>query len=503
MAGTKNILAFFYGTRGDVMPGVCICKALEARGHKVTMAVLPGLQEGISAYGIRCVTLGTTPFKWRDDYAVMPESEVQVMRRSRDPGAFVDVANRHGLPWNAGDFEPEAIRACAELVDREGIDVLVCNFYASLHVCRIAMARKDLACIITTFSPGAPGSPPTNAFVPADYEMSSIGFVNKLKHLHHMFTCFLPTVTKLKVLQVADERLLGVEGIDHSQGMEFYNAIGKYPVLGLWSEHIIPRPDDYPENHQVVGSVFPPAVSDWRPSPALEAFVAQRDAMGRAPLLITFGSMMGTSKVEEALIQAAKKMGMNVVLCRDRARQNASETANFSFVEASAGQASEECVFEVDYVPHDWLMPRVSATVSHGGAGTVFRSLSCGIPCVICPMVSPIFCDQLFHAQYVHRRGLGAWLEPLTPSADECEVALGKALGCTPACAELAAKIGGEDGAANAAVAIERIVREKEAERAASSAPKSIFACCLAAPGHDSSKREDASGTCEDAKVGG
>lgn len=42
--------------------------------------------------------------------------------------------------------------------------------------------------------------------------------------------------------------------------------------------------------------------------------------------------------------------------------------------------------------PHDWLFPRVSAVVHHGGAGTVAIGLKNGKP----TMVVPFFGDQPF-----------------------------------------------------------------------------------------------------------
>ena len=33
---------------------------------------------------------------------------------------------------------------------------------------------------------------------------------------------------------------------------------------------------------------------------------------------------------------------------------------------------------QVDYVPFDWLLPKVSLVVCHGGAGTTFRAIGAG-----------------------------------------------------------------------------------------------------------------------------
>jgi UDP:flavonoid glycosyltransferase YjiC (YdhE family) len=42
-------------------------------------------------------------------------------------------------------------------------------------------------------------------------------------------------------------------------------------------------------------------------------------------------------------------------------------------------------VFLLDNIPHDWLFPRVSCVVHHGGAGTTAIGLKCGKPTMIVP----------------------------------------------------------------------------------------------------------------------
>ena len=60
-------------------------------------------------------------------------------------------------------------------------------------------------------------------------------------------------------------------------------------------------------------------------------------------------------------------------------------------------------VFITDAAPHDWLFPRVSAVIHHGGAGTTAAALRAGVPSVILPF----FFDQGFWGQQLAARGLG------------------------------------------------------------------------------------------------
>jgi hypothetical protein len=66
-----------------------------------------------------------------------------------------------------------------------------------------------------------------------------------------------------------------------------------------------------------------------------------------------------------------------------------------------------DSVLMIDNAPHDWLFPKVSAVVHHGGAGTTGAGLRAGRPSLICPVLG----DQPFWGHQV--RLLGAGPDPL------------------------------------------------------------------------------------------
>ncbi|CAE7685218.1 atg26 [Symbiodinium pilosum] len=302
------------------------------------------------------------------------------------------------------------------------------------------------------------------------------GFLNKLKHYHFIFCRFMPFI-----LQASHAKPLGeivrerkrskalipliIEGIDHNDGFGMFKVLSDLPMLGpsaktdvflkegLWSEHLQPTPSDFPENLL-----------------ALEAFMQKRDGHGRKPAIITFGSMMGVQNVQEGTQKALQQMGMNVVKFVNKTSMQ-SQRSEFSFTASSSGQEAAPDVFEIDYAPFDWLLPKSSVVICHGGAGTTFRSLWSGVPVVICPIISALICDQVSHGQFVERKGLGTWIESLAPSVAECVTAIEQALTCEQRCREasdlkdlatglpatikVGAKLQQEDGAAAAAAAVE------------------------------------------------
>jgi len=293
--------------------------------------------------------------------------------------------------------------------------------------------------------------------------MASWGFLNKLKHFHYNFCRLIPFVVQAKFIQRTSERLLEIPNVDHTDGFAFFGKLQSFPQLGMWSESIMQRPLDFPKNFEVTGCVFIPRIEGWQPSEALSAFVSKKDASGLPPIAVTFGSVMGARRLGEVIIAAARQLGKSVIWCHDAKREGQAETTDFSFAMPCDGQATAEDVFEIEYVPFDWLLPRVSVTVCHGGAGTLWQSFRSGTPCVVCPLLSALFADQVPHADFVERAGLGSRVLEMDPSIEACKEALLAAQSCSAACQQIATKLQQEDGSVKAAAAIERISAEKEA----------------------------------------
>src|SRR6185436_8276600 len=57
-----------------------------------------------------------------------------------------------------------------------------------------------------------------------------------------------------------------------------------------------------------------------------------------------------------------------------------------------------DSVFQLDQAPHEWLFPKMSAVIHHGGAGTSAAALRAGIPSI----VVPFFADQFFWGTLLH-----------------------------------------------------------------------------------------------------
>ncbi|MCC4621611.1 glycosyltransferase [Xanthomonas cassavae CFBP 4642] len=160
-------------------------------------------------------------------------------------------------------------------------------------------------------------------------------------------------------------------------------------VVYGYSEHLCPRPPDWPDRAQVSGFWQLPQ-PQWQPPAALQAFLQA----GPPPLYIGFGSMISSDAAQlTATVKAAVRLtGQRALLASGwgglAAAQDASDDA--------------QRFFQLEQAPHDWLFPRVSVAVHHGGAGTTGAALAAGIPSVVLPFGY----DQPFWAHCLAHRGV-------------------------------------------------------------------------------------------------
>lgn len=160
-----------------------------------------------------------------------------------------------------------------------------------------------------------------------------------------------------------------------------------HPMLYGASPTLLPPPADWPSNALVCGQWLAPA-KQWTPPEALEKFLAA----GEAPVYIGFGSMGGFDP---------KHLLESVVGGLDGRR--ALFYPGWSGVSASDLPGN---IFVMGETPHDWLLPRCSVAVHHGGSGTSHSAARAGIHSVVVPFAG----DQPFWADRLHAAGVAARL---------------------------------------------------------------------------------------------
>jgi UDP:flavonoid glycosyltransferase YjiC (YdhE family) len=212
-----------------------------------------------------------------------------------------------------------------------------------------------------------------------------------------------------------------------------------WPICHGYSPTVLPRPADWPDRVDVTGYWWPAYPTGWRPPDDLVEFLDG----GPPPVYFGFGSMAPdqAERLAEVITEAAGRARVRAVV--------QSGWAGLRGAGADVHTAAD--------VPHEWLFPRMAAVVHHAGAGTTGAGLRAGVPAV--PV--PVLLDQPFWADRLHRLGVAPRVLPLAGvTADDLAEAVRTCVDdprYRRRAAELARRIGAEDGAAAVLARIDRL----------------------------------------------
>ncbi|KAG5095751.1 hypothetical protein JHK84_051339 [Glycine max] len=156
----------------------------------------------------------------------------------------------------------------------------------------------------------------------------------------------------------------------------------------IWSPHLVPKPKDWGPKIDVVGFCFLDLASNYVPPKSLVDWLEE----GEKPIYVGFGSLplQQPEKMTQIIIHALEETGQRGVI-------------NKGWGGLGSLAEQNKSVYLLDNCPHDWLFPRCTAVVHHGGAGTTAAGLRAECPTTIVPF----FGDQPFWGDRVRARGVG------------------------------------------------------------------------------------------------
>lgn len=414
------------GSRGDVQPYVALGRGLAEVGHDVTLVVDQLFESFVHQNGLGFARLAADPMK---------PLEVDIRELGNNP---VKVFN-----WMATFVEEIGSEYFETYLEaNRGTDLMIFSSIAAMAGLHIG-AKLNVPMLSSTLQPVVPTRAyPYSAGMILPGWVPFLGAINKTSYelFNRVFYRML-----YKVLNRDRERVLGLPALPWKLYRSF--DLKAYPMLHGFSRHVIPKPADYNQNQIFTGYWFLDQESDWQPPAELQAFLASDPK----PVYIGFGSMV--DKEAEALtrlvVEALEISGQRAILLGGWTNLGS--------------EGLPDTILKVEHVPHEWLFPRVSAVVHHGGAGTTAASLRSGSPTV----VVPFFADQPFWGWRVEKLGAGPKPIPrLKLTAEKLAAAITRAVTdpqINYRAAELGEKIRAEDGVANAVKAVERVmVRQRE-----------------------------------------
>lgn len=410
-----RVLISTFGTRGDVEPYLALAQRLVSEGHEAVVNAPATYRGDAEQLGIGFEPMGTELHELVRSSMTSMSGAAQSMKLVRQMTA-AQVTSLHEQWAAAQKVDPTIIVTHPKaLGGRHIAERLGIPFVASMV---LPFLTRTSAFPIPVTTAKLPGWLNRRSYV-----------LNRASSLAYggMVNTFRTETLGLRRLSRMDDYL------HHNDG-------SLAPVLYGFSRHVVPIPEDYPDNAHVTGYWTRPA-AEVQPPQELVAFLEQPGPVVYAG----FGSMGFGRKAEERsrlMLAAIERAGARAVLARGW---------------GGLDSVSSDRVFVVDEVAHEWLFPRVDAVIHHGGAGTTAAGLRAGRPTLICPFLA----DQPFWGERVHDLGVGP--APL-PAARFSEKALDQRLaqllgdsGYRDTARQIASQLAHEDGTGEAVTVLAAI----------------------------------------------
>ena len=424
-----NILIITLGSRGDVQPYIALGKGLQAAGHSVTLSTSSSFESFISGHGLK--------------YGYMSNDFIEFMDSASGKEAMESGGNATGLVKSMlqtikksqaiiGEILQDTWKTAQEMQP----DLIV---FHPKSVGGPHMAEK--LGIPAVLALPVPVLVPTEEFIAPGFPIMKLGkWFNKLSYqlIHKGYHAYDKVVNNFR------QQTLGLEQLPKNFSPLHMTNGDPIPVLHAYSEHVWPRPQDWPETAHITGYWFLENAEQWQPPAELVDFLEN----GAPPVYVGFGSMAGRDpqRMAEIVIAALQKAGVRGIIATGWGGLDASNLP--------------ESIFKIESVPHDWLFPRVSAVVHHGGAGTTAAGLRAGRPTIICPFLV----DQPYWGARVHALGVGSQPIPQKKlNAENLSAAIKQVLTDARIRADAAAlgeRLWAEDGVGKAVRILEEIGRK-------------------------------------------
>ncbi|GMH36151.1 hypothetical protein BSKO_04019 [Bryopsis sp. KO-2023] len=402
--GTLNIVILVVGTRGDVQPFVALGRGLKECGHRVRLASHRDYKGFVTSFGLEFYPLGGDP-------KVL--SEFVVENRGVLPLGVLS-GNLRAIPQNLEQLRSiifSTMGACTE-PDSYGdkapftADAIIANPPAVGHIHCAEKLKIPLHMMFTMpwsktkefMHPLARLSwnvsqtmQKTTRFFLGDNSKGLNRFIRR--RMKYTYSA-VENIMFLGLRDIINEfrKKEEMEPIGFSSKQRHILETKKVPFTYCWSPSFVPKPKDWGDHIDVAGFFFlnQSSLKEYTPPEPLAKFLEE----GKPPVYIGFGSMV----IPDA--EAVNK-------CIEEAVENLSEIGVRALVSKGWGGLGEGIdhpnVHLLDNCPHDWLFPRCSGVVHHGGAGTTSAGLLAECP----TFVVPFFGDQPFWGEACHKAGVG------------------------------------------------------------------------------------------------
>lgn len=354
-----QIVLMFYGSRGDIQPGVAAGLELQRRGHDVAIAVPPNFVDFATGLGLRAYPVGL------DTSSVWDTPNAKKVLTTKNPYTKFTLASET-IKAGFAAFDADMIALlCGPDPVLPGVEALVSGPLCQERVYGFA-EKLGIAFSVMRFGPfsenGIIGAIPgvTRDLPPrvnrASWRVSDALTWTFTRGAENTFRSKLDLEPASGSLQ---ERLTR----DGAVQVQAYDPI-LFPGLA----------EEWGEAKPIVGYLDLPAAArgglteSSRSDPALWSWLTEGDP----PVHITFGSVPVRDPVAltDVIVRAARSVGVRTLITM-KGRSDGPDPAHPDVYFARA-------------LDHAAVLPHCRAIVHHGGAGTTAAGLRAGLPTMVC-----------------------------------------------------------------------------------------------------------------------
>jgi UDP:flavonoid glycosyltransferase YjiC (YdhE family) len=402
-----KLVALTYGTEGDTRPIAALCRALMDAGYDIQLLADAGTLSSARDLGVPCEALAGDIRGTLQSVKVISSFAAGKDSLRATTQALAQLANQNTDAWMRQVLDTAT-----------GSDGLIVSGLAAF-VGFSAAEKLGIPAIGAGMIPLTPTSSFPSPFLPPQ---PMPRWLNRFSYhlVYGLLWLAFRKATNAARLKV---------------GLPPARKLGSgHPMLYGISPSLLSQPADWPDNAWMCGQWVRP-VREWNAPASLESFLSAGDA----PIYVGFGSMLGFDPRAMLDILIAAVGGQRALFYPGWSGADSLELpANFCVIGAT---------------PHDWLFPRTSLVIHHGGSGTSHSAARAGVPSVVVPFAA----DQFFWAKQLHLRGMApsaASVYTVTAASLSCAIAAAQTTEMRERASLLGAKMRTEDGLA---IAIQRV----------------------------------------------
>ena len=361
-----KIILISIGTRGDMEPFLAIGELFKEKGHEVICAFPEQFRSLVEDSGLGFATLGS-------GFIEMLESETGKQAMGGGGSGLKKTLAIIKLARMQGTVNKEIIRKQYELVEKEQPDRIVYNGKAIYPVIwGVEHPEK------TTMVSPVPYLHYVKGHTHLAFNSNFGEYLNKLTFKLADWGLIKTIMGTLKWLPSPDITQAQIEAV-----------LDRRQVIYTISPSLVPRPDHWPENRQVLGYHERDKTVNWQPTPELLQFLERHPKI----ILITFGSMTNPQPRQKTELIVEMLERHNIPTIINTAAGGLQELPSYN----------RDLIYFVRRIPYDWVFPKMYAVIHHGGSGTTHMALKYGCASMIIPHII----DQFTWNKILHEKGLG------------------------------------------------------------------------------------------------